>query len=47
MAEIFPLIDKNRDMHIDQAEMLAWHDENGARRCTAQRLVHQSAHTDA
>ena len=29
LAEIFPKIDTNHDMHIDQAEMLAWHDANG------------------
>lgn len=29
LAEIFPKIDTNHDMHIDQPEMLAWHDANG------------------
>ncbi len=35
LAEIFPLVDTNRDMHIDQAEMLAWHEENGALCCSS------------
>ena len=30
LAEIFPLIDTNRDLHIDQKELLVWHDANGA-----------------
>ncbi len=33
LAEIFPMIDTNRDTYIDQAELLAWHDANGA--CSA------------
>jgi hypothetical protein len=33
LAEIFPKIDTNHDMHIDQAEMLAWHDANGQHIC--------------
>ena len=42
LAEIFPLIDTNRDMHIDKQEMLVWHEENGAPRQPFQVAV-QSA----
>jgi Ca2+-binding EF-hand superfamily protein len=45
LAEIFPKIDTNHDMHIDQAEMLAWHDANG-RNTSARRAKREFTWAD-
>lgn len=34
LAEIFPLIDTNKDNYIDLTELLVWHDANGAVHCS-------------